>query len=214
MSKTSKRIALLNQKGGTGKTTLAVQIACGLSRKGSVSLMDLDPQGSSTHWLEQMAQREASPAPQLVAWPEGRWSDDTEDMFGTQFLVVDCPPAAADARTAEALAQMDWLIVPMMPSPVDLWASWRLVETLHQARARNPRLKARLVINQAEPGSALSTAMREALTEFGVPAMNTVVRKRAAFRTAALEGVSVYDLGRRGAAAVAEIEAILEELLK
>lgn len=209
MPKTSKRIALLNQKGGTGKTTLAIQVASGLARRGSVSLIDLDPQGSSTHWIGQLQARGGEQRPVLIDWPESGWSDEA---VSTDFLVVDCPPAAADARTADALAQMDWLLVPMMPSPLDLWASWRLVETLHQARACNPRLKARLVINQAEPGSALSSAMREALTEFGVPALSTVVRKRAAYRTAALEGASVYDLGRRGSAAAAEIDAILEEL--
>jgi len=101
----------------------------------------------------------------------------------------------------------------VLPSPVDLWASWQLVRAVEVARKNNPSLQARLVLNQAEPASALSTAMQTALHEFGVPVLAATVRKRAAFRSAALEGVSVHALGHRGLAAAQDIENVIKEML-
>jgi len=69
-----------------------------------------------------------------------------------------------------------------------------------------------LVLNQLEPKSALSGAMRDALAEFELPALNAAIRRRAIYRTAALEGQTAYQLGSRGAAAAAEVEAIIEEI--
>ena len=78
----------------------------------------------------------------------------------------------------------------------------------------NPGLRAAFVFNQAEPDSALTAAMHEALHQFGLPVLSTVVRRRAIYRSAALGGQTVQMLGRRGAAAAAELEAVIEEILK
>jgi len=96
---------------------------------------------------------------------------------------------------------------------VDLWASLRLPQEIEEARKANSSLKAYLVLNQLEPRSALSAAMHEALAEFGVPVLRATIRRRAAYRSAALEGVSVYQMGSRGGPAAAEIEAIINEVI-
>jgi chromosome partitioning protein len=101
----------------------------------------------------------------------------------------------------------------VLPSPVDLWASLRLPQEIEEARRDNAALRAFLVLNQLEPRSALSAAMHEALAEFGVPVLNSTIRRRAAYRSAALEGLSVYQMGSRGAQAAAEIEAIIDEVI-
>jgi chromosome partitioning protein len=113
----------------------------------------------------------------------------------------------------QALRACDLALIPVLPSPVDLWASLRLPLEIEEARRLRPQLQAYLVLNQMEPQSALSGAMTEALADFGLPVLRATVRRRAAFRTAALDGVSVYQMGGRGAPAAADIEAIIHEIL-
>ena len=104
-------------------------------------------------------------------------------------------------------------LIPVLPSPIDLWASLRLPQEIAEARKANRNLRAYLVLNQLEPKSALSAAMHEALAEFGVPVLTAALRRRAAYRSAALDGVSVYQMGSRGAQAAAEIEAVINEVI-
>jgi len=202
-----RSVALLNQKGGTGKTTLAVHLAAALALHGPTGLVDLDPQGSSRHWLKLIGRDHSFKGLQAVDGSDQKGG-------GLDYLVLDCPPSVSDANTLQALAHVDWVLVPVLPSPVDLWASWRLLDTLETIRRVNPGLQARLVINQAEAGSALSNAMHQTMRELGVQALPQAVRKRAVFRSAALEGTVVQRMGRRGAAATADIEAILKELFR
>jgi chromosome partitioning protein len=201
-------IALVNQKGGSGKTTLAVNLAAALAARGPTAVLDLDPQGSARQWAGSgrmaMAVHAVDPA------QGDRW---LESLDGMRHLVWDCPPSADHPATEWALSRVQWVLVPVLPSPVDLWDSWQLVRAVEAARRRNPGLKARLVLNQAEPASAMSAAMQSALGEFGLPVLTACVRKRAAFRVAALEGVSVHGLGRRGQAAAQDIDGVMEELL-
>ncbi|TSE35405.1 ParA family protein [Tepidimonas charontis] len=196
-------VAVVNQKGGCGKTTLAVQLAAGLARRARTALVDVDPQGSATQWARQGARALDFPVVGDAA------ADTASDV---RYLVWDCPPASGHQATQRALREVQWALVPVLPSPLDLWANWQLIDAIRQASADNPALQVRLVVNQAEPGSALSAAMHDALREFGVPVLRTAVRKRAVYRMAAMEGTSVYAMGLRAAAAVQEIDAIIEEL--
>ena len=86
-------------------------------------------------------------------------------------------------------------------------------QEIDEARRLRPQLKAYLVLNQMEPNSAFSAAMTEALADFGLPVLKSRIRRRAAFRNAALDGVSVYQMGGRGSPAMADIEAIIKEVL-
>jgi chromosome partitioning protein len=204
-------IAVINQKGGTGKTTLSMNLAAGLSRRADTVVLDLDPQGSSRQWASMGSQ----PFPATIKQINGNWDARTlhRNYQAFKHMVLDCPPSLESHASMQALRACDVALIPVLPSPVDLWASMNLPEEIEEARKVNPNIQAFLVLNQLEPRSALSSAMRDALIEFGMPVLDAGLRRRAAYRNAALEGLSVYQMGGHGTRAVEEMEAIIEEVI-
>ena len=204
-------IAVINQKGGTGKTTLALNLAAGLARRGSTHLVDADPQRSIIQWAE-MATNGAGLPP--VAEAGG-------DPFATiaqlarahRYVVVDCPPTIQGDVVAAVMCSVQVVLIPVLPSPMDLWASVGMAAAVGEARRLNRDLRAGLVLNQLESRNALSRAMREALAGFDIPILQASMQRRAAYRSAAVEGTSVYGLGKRAQTAVADTDAIIEEVL-
>ena len=205
--------AVSNQKGGTGKTTLSMNLAAGLTRKGKTLLVDADPQGSASQWAGLAPEQRPFPVSVIsvagnLAREVGRFRQDY------QYVVIDCPPTLETDAMKHAMSVSDKVLIPVLPSPVDLWASVRLANTLEQISQTRPDLRAYLVVNQVEPRNALSRAMQDALQEFNIPALQSVLRRRAVFRTSAIEGASVYCIGKRGEAAAQEMNSIIEEVLQ
>lgn len=204
--------SIANQKGGSGKTTLSMNFAAGVARRGRALIIDADPQGSASQWSGMAA--ENRPFPVSVISVGGKLAHEVERFSRDyDFVIIDCPPTLETETTHQAMMAANTVLIPVLPSPVDLWASIRLADTIKQIQNIKTELKARLVINQLEPRSALSRGMREALAEFDVPALESSLRRRAIYRNVAIEGSSVYCVGKQGLAAVSEIEKIIEELL-
>jgi chromosome partitioning protein len=204
-------IAVINQKGGTGKTTLALNLAAGLARRGSTHLVDADPQRSISQWVA-MAPNQASLPP--VIQTERDASATITKLAGThRYVVVDCPPAVQGELVASVMRSVHVVLIPVLPSPIDLWASVDMATAVGKAKRHNAGLLAYLVLNQLESRNALSCDMHEAMAEFDVPVLQAGMQRRAAYRSAAVEGVSVYGLGKRAQTAVEDIEAIIEEVL-
>ena len=203
-------IALAGNKGGAGKSTLAINLAGALADRGDVVLLDADPQGSCLHWATAADGRnrvKVIPAADDLAMTLG------ENRQGVNFVLIDCPPALQAEQTLTALAEADRVLIPILPSPLDIWAGLYVKPVLQQAQTGNPGLQVLAVINQLEPRTRLSQLARQALGELGLPTATTMLRRRMAFRQAILEGRCVSDMGKRGAEAAQEIAQLIEELV-
>ncbi len=204
-------IAVINQKGGTGKTTLALNLAAGLARRASTAVIDADPQRSISQWIAMGGGQRGLP----IATPIGDSPGATIAALKTshRYVVVDCPPTVQGAVIEAVMVAADRVLIPVLPSPLDLWASVEMAALVRESQKKNQALQAWLVLNQVETRNALSRVMQQAVAEFDLPLLQASLQRRAAYRSAAVEGVSVYALGGRGLQAVADIEAIIEELL-
>jgi chromosome partitioning protein len=204
-------IAVINQKGGTGKTTLALNLAAGLARRGSTHLVDADPQRSISQWVALASDQDSLPP--VMASGRDASATITKLARTHRYVVVDCPPAVQGDLVASVMRSVHVMLIPVLPSPIDLWASVDMAAAVGKAKQLNAGLLAYLVLNQLELRNALSCDMHEAMAEFDVPVLQAGMQRRAAYRSAAVEGVSVYGLGKRAQTAVEDIEAIIEEVL-
>ncbi len=204
-------IAVANQKGGVGKTTLAMNMAAGLTRRGSCIVVDADPQRSATMWIELSDSLREFPAKVVPAEDEIK-KQIIQLQTEFDYIVIDCPPEIKSDSTISAIEISQVLLIPLLPSPMDLWSSTRIEELIKRVQHVNPTISAFVVLNQIEPRSAMSRGMDDALQEIDTPVLRHRLSRRASYRTAALEGCSVYDLGYRGQVASEEIDNIIDEL--
>lgn len=202
-------IAVVGNKGGAGKTTLCVNLAAGLSQQGRVAIIDADPQGSSLQWHDVAEMSDSVSVFASTAALPGLVRE-LAGSFG--YLIVDCPPSVQAPQTTDVLKAADLALIPVQPSPVDLWATVHIENAIGNARVVNPELKSMLVINQLEARTTLSRVVREALTEISLPVAKTALRRRAVYRNSALEGKTVFQMGARGAAAAEELEQLIQEV--
>lgn len=203
-------IALVGNKGGAGKTTLAVNLASALAYRDATVVVDADPQGSSLQWRA-LAEHDGAPP---VFEGDADLENQVVRLSGPYTnVIVDCPPSVHAQQTHAALRACRIALVPVQPSPMDLWATVHIERAIEQAREANPAIRPVLVINQLEPRTMLSRLMRDALAELDLPVAQTAIRRRAVYRASALEGRSVFEMGRRGAAAVEELDQLISEVL-
>ena len=203
-------IAFVGNKGGAGKTTLSVNLAAGLARQAATAVVDADPQGSAYQWSVFYESENTIPVYQAT--------EDLEDMARQlledyQYVIFDCPPSVHAPQTKSVLEFGDTAVIPVQPSPVDLWATIHIEEAVTMAREVNPTLRALLVINQLEIRTTLSRLVREALSEISLPVADTALRRRAIYRNSALEGKSIFDMGRRGEDAAEELKQLIQEVI-
>jgi len=216
-------IALVGNKGGAGKTTLSINLAAGLAKQARVVVVDADPQGSAIQWNVFTGASMSVPVLEANDGLGDGPGDDPGDELGNQlvelsqqydYVVVDCPPSVHASQTTRVLEICDLALIPVQPSPVDLWATVHTEKAVQQARKSNTGLRAVLVINQLETRTTLSRLVRDALSEIGLPVANTALHRRAIFRNSALEGRNVFEMGRRGIDAAREIDELIHEVIK
>jgi chromosome partitioning protein len=202
---------LLNQKGGVGKTTLSVNLAASLTRTGArVLLIDADPQGSALDWA---AARQGDPLFSVVGLPRPTIHKEISRIGdGYDHIIIDGPPRVTDLVRSAILAS-DVVLIPVQPSPYDIWAADEVVKLIDEARVYKENLKAAFVINRKIANTAIGRDVREALAVYPVPALMATVTQRVVFAEAAAQGLTVYEIDQNGLAA-AEIEAVMSELME
>jgi len=213
---TAKIIAVVNQKGGAGKTTLSMQLAGTLGRWGQkVLVIDADPQATATRWAASADDEKPFPASVSGLSAAGSKVHREAKKFidDYDYILIDCPPAADSPVPQSALLIADLALVPVIPSPLDLWASVGIRQVIERIKDVNEGLIARVVINQCQRQTALAKDTLEILPEYGIPLTKAILHQRTAYRQSAVYGGTVHDLGSKAAAAIAELDQLAEEVL-
>jgi len=184
-------VSVLNQKGGSGKTTLAIHLATALAREGAkVLLVDADPQGSALEWS---ALRESAPFPVLGLPKPVLHREMPAVAEGYDHVVVDGPPQIADI-TRSAMMASDVVVIPVQPSPLDVWGTRPVVALLADARAIKPDIKSAFAVMRKVSNTAIGRDVTEALATYQTRVLSTPITQRVVFAESIARGLTVFDL--------------------
>jgi len=203
-------IAVLNQKGGSGKTTIATHLARALQLDGAdVLLVDSDPQGSARDWA---AVREDQPLT-VVGIDRPTIDRDLKNVASKDYVVIDGAPQAADLAIS-AIKAASFILIPVQPSPYDIWATSDLVDLVKQRiELTDGKLKAAFVVSRAIKGTRIGAEITEALMGYGLPVLDTRITQRVSYPGSAAAGTTILDSEPDGDGA-AEVRALLAEIKK
>jgi chromosome partitioning protein len=208
-------VALLNQKGGVGKTTLALHLAGEWARRGKrVTVIDADPQGSALDWSEQRAREGLQRPFGVIGLARDTVHREAPELArACDHVVIDGPPRIAGLMRSALLAA-DLVVIPAQPSPFDGWASAEMLKLIAEARIFRPQLAARFVLNRCGARTIIARDTAEALARHDPPLLAARIGQRIAFADAARTGRLVSDIdddspaARQIAALAAEIDRI------
>ena len=184
-------IMLMNAKGGCGKTTLATNIATWFADEGAkVALADLDPQGSSLDWLEARQDYEGIPAIEGIDATRG----PVKPARGTDYLIMDAPAGTHGPTINQMLKQVQSLIIPVLPSPIDMRACSRFLdELLKSGRVTRKQTRIAIVANRARENTLIYRELEEYLGHLKLPFLSHL-RESQNYIRAAERGLGIFEM--------------------
>jgi len=205
-------ISFLQEKGGAGKTTLATNVAHGLKLRGfSVLLVDNDPQGSSRDWNEE---NQGQLLPVIGLDRETIAKDIKAIKEGFDFIIIDGAPQLT-RLSAAAIRASDIVLIPVQPSPYDVWASSNLVELIKARKEINNEMPhAAFIISRAIKNSKLSKEVSDSIKEYGLPVFKSHTTQFVVYPTTASIGQTVFNSTVGTNPASMEISAIIDEIFE
>lgn len=203
-----KIIALLNEKGGTGKSTVATNLATALHRRGQrVVLVDGDPQGTARDW--RAASPEDANLPPVVALDRPQMLSAIPTL-AADVVIVDTP-AKAEGMAAAVVRMAHVALLVIQPSGADVWASAATVKLVRSKLDVGGQISAAFLVNRASTTTKLSKLIRGGeWNEYELDQLDTTLGNRVAYAQALTDGVSVYDLA--DGSAKSEIDSVIAEL--
>ena len=211
---TAKIVTVFNQKGGCGKTTITMSLAGSMAKRGHrVLVVDMDPQGTASRWAS--GKLNEFPATVISLSPmEGQMHREVQKFVEDYSLIfIDCPPSMNSVAPSSAMLISDLALIPIVPSPADIWAAAGAIKLSEQAQAINNTLTVRLVANMVQRSTSLAKDLLDQLEEENpVPLLKATLGLRTSFRDSQIYGSTVHVVPR-ATAAVAEVEAMADEVL-
>jgi chromosome partitioning protein len=204
-------ISVINQKGGVGKTTLAISLAAALAaRKLRVLLVDADPQGSALDWVAVRGEQ-ASPFMAIGMAKPILHIELPKMKKDFDLILIDGPPRVYDVAKSAVMAS-DAVLIPVLPSQFDVWAAEESVKLLQECATYKKTLKAAFVINRKIANTAIGRDVTKALKQYPLPVLSATVCQRVVFAESA-RGRTVLELDPKCSAS-REILSLTKEVLK
>lgn len=193
-----QRVLVLNSKGGCGKTTVATNLASYFASTGhTTALIDYDPQGSSSRWLSQRP-KEKTEIHGVIAYERSRtgvtqtWQRRVPP--GTTRIVIDAPAGVMGPQLQEFARQVDVILVPVLPSPIDIHAVTRFIEDLLLiGKVRTFGVQVGVIANRVKKNTLVYQALEKFLTTLKLPILSSL-RDTQIYVRAADRGVGIYEM--------------------
>lgn len=204
-----KIISILNQKGGTGKTTTTTNLAYSLKLKGyKVLIVDSDPQGSSRDWNNETG---GNVVP-VIGLDRPSLAKDIQAIGGDyDFIVIDGAPQLSNQMIA-AIKVSNMVVIPVQPSPYDVWATGPLVEAIQQRQELGVDIKSAFIISRAIKNTNLAKEVKEVLQEYNIKVFGNGTTQRVSYSNSAANGETVFQTNDKKAQN--EVLLITDEILE
>ncbi len=192
----AKVITITNQKGGAGKSTLTMQLAGSFSKKYKVMVIDADPQATATRWASSSPDEYPFNATICgLGAAGGKVHREVKKYLSDyDYIFIDTPPAVDSPVPQSALMVSDLALIPIIPSPPDLWAGIAIKELISRMQDFNEHLEARLVINMCQSNTNIAKDIISIVDDFEIDKSETSLVLRTAYRQSAAFGCTVHDL--------------------